>query len=210
MQIYSFGCSFTAGTGLISDDTWASLVADRLGLLHSNYGEAGAGNLRIAESVMKHARPGTFCIINWTWIDRFDFVDCLSETWKTVLPVDNSNYAKTYYRYLHSQYRDMLTCLSQAATVIDYLESQQIGFMMTVIDDLWLEPVHPQWHDPRAVTWLQYKLRPHLYDFEGRNFLSWAKQNNYPISDDWHPLDLAHAAAADVMQPIIASILRRA
>jgi hypothetical protein len=211
MNLRSFGCSFTAGTDLIDkNNVWSNIIADRLGVLHMNHAGAGIGNLCIAESVMQHATANDVCVINWTWIDRFDFVDPLSETWKSILPVDVNNYSKIYYRYLHSQYRDMLTSLLQAATVIDYLKSKNINFIMTIIDDLWMARVHRGWHDPLAVTWLQNKLRPYLHDFEGMNFLSWTRHHKFPISNTWHPLDEAHFAAADLMQPVIASILHRA
>ena len=211
MNLRSFGCSFTAGTDLFCpDNTWANVIAERLGLLHINHGEAGIGNLRIAENAMRYSRPGDLCIINWTWIDRFDFIDARSEDWKTILPVDVNDYTKTYYRYLHSQYRDMLANLMYAVSVIDYLERQNIHFVMTVIDDSWFARVQDEWHDSRTVTYLQQRLRPYLHFFEDKTFLDWSREKGFPISETWHPMDPAHFAAADLMQPVIESILRRA
>ena len=211
MKLRSFGCSFTAGTDLVDcEQNWPEILAYRLGALCINYSEPGVGNLYIAESVLQHARSGDFCIINWTYIDRFDFVDPASEEWKSILPGDISNYSKMYYRYLHSQYRDMLSNLLSAVAVVDFLEKESIPFIMTVIDDLWFERVYDSWHNSAAVTRLQSRLRPHVFDFEGQNFLSWARTKAYPISVANHPLDQAHAAAADLMQPVIASILHRA
>jgi hypothetical protein len=211
MEIRSFGCSFTAGTDLVDcEQNWPQILAKRLNVLCLNYSEPGTGNLFIAESVLRHARPGDFCIINWTYIDRFDFVDPVSEEWKSILPGDTANYSKTYYRYLHSQYRDMLSNLLTSVAVVDFLEKQSIPFMMTVIDDLWFELVHDSWHNSTAVTRLQSRLRQHVFDFEGQNFLSWARQKSYSISVANHPLDQAHVAAADLMQPVIESILHRA
>lgn len=211
MNLRSFGCSFTAGTDLFCEDNvWTNVIADRLGLLHINHGEGGIGNLRIAESAMRYSQPGDLCIINWTWIDRFDFIDARSEDWKTILPVDVNDYTKTYYRYLHSQYRDMLTNLLYAVAVIDYVERNKIQCVMTVIDDLWFARVQDEWHDSRTVTYLQQRLRPYVYDFNGMTFLDWSREKGFPISDGWHPMDPAHQAAADLMQPVIESILRTA
>lgn len=208
MRIGSFGCSFTAGTDLFDpEQTWPNIVAQRLGVMYINHAEPGIGNLRIAESVLQHTRPGDVCIINWTWIDRFDFVDSISETWKTILPVDINDYTKTYYRYLHSQYRDMLCSLMQAVALVDYLERNNVKFMMTMIDDLWFETVNEAWHEPRAVSNLQSRLIPYTHRFGNKNFLDWARDAGFPISDAWHPLDQAHDAAADIMQPIVYDLL---
>ena len=211
MKLRAFGCSFTAGTDLVdSENSWPILVARRIGALHMNHAEAGIGNLRIAESVLQHARPGDVCVINWTWIDRFDFVDRISEEWRSVLPADETNYSKIYYRHFHSQYRDMLSNLFTAVAVIDFLKQHNIPFIMTTIDHLWFENVVESWHNPIAVRSLQARLKPHVCDFEGKNFLDWAHDNGYPVSRTLHPLEQAHTAAADLMQPIIESILRKA
>ena len=211
MNLRSFGCSFTAGTDLFGvDNVWSNLIAERLGTIHLNHGQAGIGNLRIAELAMLHSQPGDVCVVNWTWIDRFDFIDVVSEDWKTILPVDVNNYAKTYYRYLHSQYRDMLSSLMLATSLIDYFERNGIRFMMTIIDDLWFESVEESWHNPRAIKHLQNRLKPYVHYFEGQNFLAWSKTKGFPISATSHPLDPAHEAAADLMQPIIESILHKA
>ena len=210
MPLRSFGCSFTAGTDLFCEDNvWSNIVAEKLDIWHVNHAQAGIGNLQIAESVMLHSMPGDICVINWSWIDRFDFVDPNSEQWKTILPVDVNDYTKTYYRYLHSQYRDMLTNLMHAASVIDFLERHNIPFVMTVIDHLWMQKVQQSWHESCAIDWMQSRLQPYLCDFQGQDLLNWARSNDFPISDTWHPLDLAHEKAAELMLPIIESILRK-
>lgn len=211
MNSRSFGCSFTAGTDLFSDDnTWPNIIAEKLGWLHINHAEAGIGNLRIAESVLTHANSGDFCVVNWTWIDRFDFVDFKSEQWKSIRPTNQDSISLAYYRDLHSQYRDMLVNLMYAVTVIDYFERNNISFIMTVIDNLWFEQVNPNWHDYKAITRLQNRLRPYVYFFQGMTFLDYSRDKGFPVSEAWHPMDLAHEAAAEIMLPVIASILHRA
>jgi hypothetical protein len=41
------------------------------------------------------------------------------------------------------------------------------------------------------------------------DFLTWSKQKGHAITSIGHPLEEAHAAAADLMQPVIESILHR-
>jgi hypothetical protein len=208
MMLKSFGCSFIFGTDLHDEGrpgtfagpsqlTWPALMAKTTGLDYDCYARPGAGNLRILENVLSHATSGNkdLFVIGWTWIDRFDYTTTQDE-WKTLLPVDNSALAKTYYKDLHSQYRDKLTTLLQIRTAIDTLNQQQIPFIMTYMDDLIFES---KWHATPAVISLQEFIRPYMMTFEGKNFLDWARAKNYEISPTLHPLETAHAAAAKSM-----------
>lgn len=211
MNIRSFGCSFTAGTDLFSaDNVWTNIIAERLGWLHMNHAEPAIGNLRIAESVIKHANTGDLCIVNWTWIDRFDFINQESENWTTILPGLNDKSSQFYYRYLHSQYRDLFSNLMHAVVIIDYFERNKINCIMTAIDDLWFDTVDMSLHHSRPVFCLQQRLGQYMHKFNGKNFLDWSRDQQFAISDTLHPLDDAHFAAADLMQPVIETILRRA
>jgi len=211
MNLRSFGCSFIYGSELSSrDNTWPARIADRLGLEHHNHGIEGAGNLRIMESILTHVTKDDICVVNWAWIDRFDFVTVRDEQWHSMVPCDTHSRAEFYYRNFHSQYRDMLTNLVYVKTALDHLECMGVGYLMTYMDDLLFETVKDSWHDSRAVTGLQHELRSHMVLFQGMTFLQWSRINQYPESQLWHPLDEAHFAAADLMQPVIASILHRA
>lgn len=211
MKLRSFGCSFIYGSELSNQaHTWPSRIADRLGLEHCNHGLEGAGNLRIMESILTHADSDSICVVNWTWIDRFDFVTVDNELWYSVVPSDTDHRANFYYRNLHSQYRDMLTNLAYVKTARDHLDCLGARYLMTYMDDLLFETVKDSWHDSRAVTGLQHELRSHMVLFQGMTFLQWSRINKYPESQLWHPLDEAHEAAADLMLPTIASILHRA
>ena len=211
LKLKSFGCSFIYGSELRDRSrTWPGIIAERLELEHENHGIEGAGNLRIMESILTHAEPDDICVINWTWIDRFDFVTVGNEQWCSIVPSDSHARAEFYYRNLHSQYRDMLTSLVYVKTALDHLDRMAVQQLMTYMDDLMFETVLDEWHDRRAVTHLQQQLRPHMCMFQDRTFLSWSRHNHYAESTLWHPLDPAHEAAADLMQPVIESILRRA
>ena len=208
MMLKSFGCSFIFGTDLRDDGrtgtyatpsnlTWPALLAKSAGLDYVCYARPGSGNLRILERVLSHAASGEkdLFVIGWTWIDRFDYTDP-QDSWNTILPVDDSTLGKTYYKDLHSQYRDKLTTLIHIRTAIDVLNQNQIPFIMTFMDDLIFES---QWHATPAVTSLQEFVRPYMTKFQGKTFLDWTRSHNYEISPTLHPLETAHAEAAKLM-----------
>ena len=217
MQLKSFGCSFIFGTDLADDGrhgpyatvsqlTWPALIAQKLGLGYSCYARPGSGNLRIIENIIMQStdtEPAVF-VINWTWIDRFDYANHLDNKWQTIMPVDDTSLARTYYKELHSQYRDKLTTLIHINTAIDLLQQKNIPFIMTYMDNLIFET---QWHCNPAILALQEKVRPYLQTFDGQNFLEWAKLNSYPISPTMHPLEPAHAAASHLMMPKVLKVI---
>jgi hypothetical protein len=212
MKLKSFGCSFMAGTDLVSPaSTWPAIVANDLNLDYQCYARPGIGNLQIMELVLDHCQQdGAIFVINWAWIDRFDFVDVSTESWHTLRPALDHTHADFYYRNLHSQYRDMFTNLCYIHTAIHFLISQNQRFIMTYMDYLLFETVDQNWHRSRAVQVLQNKIHPYLKDWQGKNFLDWSRAQGYDISPAWHPQDSAHQAAADYMLPKIDAILRRA
>jgi len=213
MILKSFGCSFIFGTdlpintndgpdfyephALFSRKAWPALIANELGLNYISYAKAGCGNLRILERVITQAADSdpAFFVIGWTWIDRYDYTNN-NDVWQTIVPVDKTDQAEFYYKNLHSQYRDKLTTLVYIKTAIDLLNQHKIPFIMTYMDDLILES---EWHTTPAVTSLQEYIRPFMTTFEGKTFLDWARTKNYEISPTLHPLEAAHAAAAEFM-----------
>ena len=112
------------------------------------------------------------------------------------MPIDENDVARTYYRNLHSEYRDKFTCLSYVKIAIDILNQQSIPFIMTFMDELIFDQ---RWHVNPGVQLLQDHVRPHMIEFEGHTFLDWSRSNGYPESVAWHPLEEAHQAAADYM-----------
>ena len=108
-----------------------------------------------------------------------------------------ADFAKTYYKHLHSQYQDKLLSLIYIKTAIDTMIEKQIPFIMTYIDDLIFET---EWHSSPAIQELQEYIRPHMVTFEGQNFLDWAKEKGFPISETLHPLEEAHQAAFELIK----------
>jgi len=211
MKLKSFGCSFIYGSDLRDrSQTWPALISKMLGIEYECYAIPGSGNLQILESILAQVQKNeeSIFVINWTWIDRFDFISVHDEKWQTLRPALDYANAEYYYRHLHSQYRDMLTNLSYVKTAVDALIQQHQKFIMTYMDHLMFEKIDPGWHDPMAVEHLQSKIFPWVSDFSGKNFLDWSRDQGFPVSDTWHPLEDAHKAAADYILPLVEKALK--
>ena len=157
---------------------------------------------------------GSLMIINWTMIDRFDYSNPKGMHYHngdidyvTLTPGNHNEESEFYFKKIHSEYRDKLTSLLYIKTAIDVLKKRNTRFIMTCLDDLLF---CQKWHAPPHVIELQQEIRPHIVDFEGMNFLDWARHKNFAIGPGGHPLDQAHAAAAELMWPAIDAILHRA
>ena len=219
MNLKSFGCSFIYGSEL-SDEiiydpskhrsprhsklTWPAHLARHLNYDYQCYARPGAGNLQIAERVLSHlaTTETALFVINWTFIDRFDYFDInnptrfFNNTWSTIMPVDETDIAKTYYKNLHSEIRDKLTTLMSIKLVVDTLQQKNCPFVMTYMDDLMFDK---RWHTTPAITDMQDYILPHMTTFDGLNLQQFAKKNGYPITSIGHPLEQAHAAAGELM-----------
>jgi hypothetical protein len=222
MKLKSFGCSLVFGSDL-SDElvgtdsaigtgfptasrlTWPAHIARHLDLNYCCYARPGAGNLQIMEQALNQAatdEPAVF-VISWSWIDRFDYYDSNWDSrtlspWKTIVPVDTDPLSQTYYRDIHSEYRDKLVSLTCIKTVIDTLQQKNIPFVMTYQDRLLFDD---RWHITMGVKDLQTYVQPYMTMFEDSTFIEWSKQNKFKISPTMHPLEEAHEAAAKVILP---------
>ena len=220
MNLKSFGCSFIYGSELSdeifwprantkrskhSELTWPAHLARHLNYNYLCYARPGAGNLQIAERALTHLATNeqALFVINWSFIDRFDYVDLNnpdtwpgSMRWSTLMPIDETDIAKTYYKQLHSEIRDKLTTLMNIKLVLDTLKQKNCPFVMTYMDDLMFDK---QWHTTPAITDIQDYIRQHMTQFDGLNLQQWTKKNGYPITSIGHPLEEAHAAAGQLM-----------
>lgn len=207
MKLKSFGCSFIYGDDLSdtfkltdpwSVQTWPALLAAHHQLPYCCYAKSGAGNLQIAQAVLKelaNPEPAVF-VVGWTWIDRFDYVNSVDSAWHTIRPSSNTDLAQMYYRQLHSQYADKLLSLVEIFSTLSLLQKQNRKYIITCQDQLLFET---NWHCDPAIALLQQQIMPEITWFENQTFLQWAKQKQYEISSNWHPLEAAHRAAADLL-----------
>jgi len=220
-KLKSFGCSFIYGTdledseiedseieGAASKKTWPALISKKLNLSYQCYAGPGQGNFKIYTDILanSYTNDTAIYIINWTWIDRFDYVD-QQEHWNTLRPADENQEQTFYYRHLHSQLSDMISSASYIVSAAEHLDSLNCQYIMTYMDHNLLTPINPNWHDPRYLEVLQQKLSKLLVNFEGLNFLDWSKKYQYPISKSWHPLEAAHQAAADYWLASVTKLL---
>ena len=162
--------------------------------------------MQILEQVLNQA-AGTdndLFVVNWSWIDRYDYIDQTTDhwqqnmvppktSWKTIMPVDTTNLAQTYYKELHSQYQDKLTTLIYIKTAIDILKQRECRFVMTYIDDLIFET---EWEPNPAISDLQKYIKPYMTQFENKTFLEWSNHRGFEISPSLHPLEEAHQNAS--------------
>jgi hypothetical protein len=213
MILKSFGCSFIFGSELSDEGknglyatgsqlTWPALIAEHFNYQYYTYSRPGSGNLQILERLMSQlagsVNDNLFCVIGWTWIDRFDY--CAKKSpwpglpWATLMPNDNTDAAKVYYRDLHSELQDKFLNLLYIRQAIDFLKAKSIPFVMTYMDNLLFDE---RWNTTPAISELQAYVKPYMTTFEGLNFQAWSKKNKYPISTIGHPLEQAHRSCAD-------------
>lgn len=224
MQLASFGCSLIYGNelsdngfGLPSQQSWPALLAKKFDLDYGCFAGGGRGNLMIMDRLTSqiHKNPDRVFVIQWTYIDRFDYSDPDghhlsgkgSNDYLTLLPRQDTPTSNFYFRNLHSEFRDKITNLVYMKTALDLLIEKRCRFLMTCIDDLiWCD----QYNTTRAMPAWQTYIKDHMTFFEDKNFVQWSRDKNLPMGREGHPLDQAHAAAADIMVPTIDAILRRA
>lgn len=221
----SFGCSFIYGTDLsdcgggydhASKLTYPALMASKLGLQYKCHAFGSRGNLFILHCIIYAIKCRTFqdqspWIINWTYIDRFDYYLPDSDAympWCTILPNGQGTPTeKNYFENLHTEFIDKFRSLTYIYSAIQALKSEKIPFIMTYMDHLLFDT---KFHTSGCIEFLQRQIEPHMTTFEGMDFLSWSKHKGFALGKTGHPVEDAHAAAADLMQPVIASILHRA
>jgi len=212
MIFKSFGCSLIFGTDLPdlangfleagSNFTWPAKLAQKKAADYKCHARAGAGNLQILEQILNQSNvtdSATF-IIGWSFINRFDYyrpkVHSLSP-WKTLMPIEQSDIARVYYRDLHSEYCDKLSSLAYIKLAIDTLTQKKISFVMTYMDETLFDR---ESNITAVVTELQDYVKPYMTKFDGQTFLHWSQKNGFPISKTLHPLEEAHTAAAELIE----------
>lgn len=209
MVLKSFGCSFIWGSELpderpgqcASELTWPSLAAQSLGLEYQCHARPGCGNLYIAQQILAQAQAGDMIVVNWTYIDRYDYTYTDNDTqWLTCRPSQGDAGSDLYYRNFHSQYRDKLTNLITIANICYYLDRLGSRSFMTYQDSLLFET---QWHLDVAIERLQSQVRPFLYDFNGLNFVQWAHSQGYAVTPQGHLLAEGHRAVQHLVQSSI-------
>ena len=186
-----------------SNSTWPALIAQRLGIGYDCFAQPGVGNQSIFKQIIAaYTRYKNHAIysINWTWSDRYDYFDENRNEWATVRPTgaEEEDVDRAYYRYFHNDLHNKFSTLSYIDHAIKFLKENQCQFVMTFMDPVMMNRKH---HAPDYVQTLQDSVRSFLHTFDGKNFLEWSKDNQHPISANWHPLESAHKHAAEYLWP---------
>lgn len=98
-RFFTFGCSFTHFVW----PTWADLIGYNFGENYYNYGQLGAGNIFIFNSIVEANQVHKFTkddliIIQWSSLDREDrYIDCNWVTPGCLINYQTSDYIKKYY-----------------------------------------------------------------------------------------------------------------
>jgi len=206
-SLVSFGDSFTYGTELSdcvnqhSNKTWTALCAKDLGLIYQCLAKGGWGNQAISHEIFRkysesQYKNKNFYVINWAWIERFDYIDIDSNDWKTVHPRHENLLSHFFYRHIDNQNWNLIRNLQIIYSTIKFLESQGCDFFMTCIDDNLFGENYSNNHASTILT-LQSLVKPYIHTIEDKNFYSWSMEKKFPNGPNGHPLEQAHAAASE-------------
>jgi hypothetical protein len=209
LKLKSFGDSFVYGTDLSdaantpSKLTWPALVANQLNLEYSCLAVGGIGNSRIFNSLVYELveypdYQDHFYLIQWTWRDRFDYPDPKSWRWQTIRPTAEDPNAEYYYRHLHSDYQDLWLSLEHIFAAQSLLEKLNCRYIMTCLDEsIMHEKVNNMKQSNYTLEIIRKLVNSKINWFEGQGFLNWSRTQGFQESPLWHPLEAAHAAAAE-------------
>jgi len=209
-KIISFGDSCMYGSDLSDCDgteksqfsqlTWPALCAKELGLESDCQARGGSGNHNISKNILNFTNCSSLVIINWSWIDRFDYDDDSYGWQKTIRPGSDDHISKFFYKEIHTEEDDKFRSLSYIYTAHQYLRNQNIPFISTYMDQLILDQ---RWNVSSGIIKLQDQIKDDLITFpNNQTFLEWSRSNGYPESKGCHPLEQAHQEAAKIWLPI--------
>lgn len=207
MKLKSFGCSFIWGSELpdiqlpknFSNLTWPARLSHELNMLYECHAWPGRGNFFIANQVLDQLathEPALY-VINWTWIDRFDFVnqDYGIDRWETLTPGKRMHQQSDfYYRNLHSELRDKLHGLQLIKLVALELLAAKQPFIMTYMDNLIFDQ---RWNTSPSMIKQQEFLKSHMLHWtidqqELINWSLWAVQHGHSVTSNNHLLESGH------------------
>lgn len=207
-KLIAFGDSFTWGSELkdevesnsrhYSHYTWPALLAKENNQEYHCLAKPGAGNHTIARNVLANLdtiNSADTVIVNWTYIDRWDYYNLQDNKWHTVRPSSNTTtlFDRYYYKYFQSELWDKFESLKLFVLVYDMLNKLNIKLIMTCNDPLVFDT---KFHAPKYITVLQDTIKDKIQYFEDRGFYRWAKFHKFPLGPkNSHPLEEAHQKA---------------
>ena len=204
-KVIAVGDSFTRGDELTdcstnsriaphhthSLSTWPALVAKDCIAEYDCMAIGGRGNhwISIMISTLLEKHKDALFIVNWTWFERFDYIDAETDQWTVTHPRHEDKLAHYFYKHIDSDKWNLHRNLQQIHSTICLLEQNNIDFIMTCMDPM-------LYTNARFVKTLQDQVLHRIINFYGYNFLDWAKNKNFKVGPKGHPLEKAHAEAA--------------
>jgi len=219
-KVIAIGDSFTRGDELadcpaqlsktkcqFSTQTWPALIAKSLNADYDCRAFGGIGNLQTSFKTIGKIKQDYLYIVNWTWFERFDYVNVVIDEWQTTHPKHEDKLDHYFYRNLDSDLWNLFRNLQQIHSTISLLKQHNTDFIMTCLDPTYSikikdcrpnQALFQKWDD--VIIDLQEQVLPYIIEFNGMSFLDWAKHNNYQLGPNGHPLEDAHSAAAQYIQ----------
>jgi len=218
-KVIAVGDSFTRGDELAdcpnqlheylfpfqySNYTWPARVAELLHCDYECYAIGGIGNQWISWKTANKLEQDTLVIVNWTWFERFDYVETGIDVWRSTHPRYEDKLNHFFYRNLDNDIWNLHRNLQQMHSAISLLKQNNVNFIMTCLDSAYSSCFHTlrpsgsdtftHWENPIAN--LQAQVVPYILDFHGMSFLEWSKYKNFKFGSNGHPLEKAHTEAA--------------
>ena len=193
-RIVSAGCSFIHGSELgdevpYSQSTYPALIAKHLKVDYNCIAYPSASNQGIAKQILESkADWQSFYIVQWTYPSRFGvhlnqsikdknkqpttWLDLAPNSWDYEMGIPELS--KKIYTYTgHKQYMFQTELCMRA--VKGYLDSQGAHYLFL-----------PACNDIAELT---------MHSFQGKGFIEWCTDKNFPVGPHKHPLQQAHQEA---------------
>ena len=190
-----------------SKNTWSALLAEHLKLAYICHAKPGCSNETILRKLIQYIpniSSNDFVVINWTYIDRWDFVDPtalpIDTQWTTITPTNKnkSSFEKFYFKYIQSELLHKWESLRNILLAIKVLKEKNIKFLMTCTDKLILDQTY---HAPSYIKNIQAEIVDYIIWFEELGFDDWCTKHKFPRGkENNHPLEEAHIAAFEYIK----------
>jgi len=221
-RVIAIGDSFTRGDELAdynntsdfyhhSKNTWPALIAKSLNADYKCVAIGGRGNQWISWEVAAniynsydYGNTNFLFIVNWSWFERFDYVNIDDDSWMTTHPRHDNKLDHYFYRNLDSDLWNLFRNLQQIHSTISLLKQHNINFIMTCIDPLYNTDIC----NNRSTQWIEgwrkairiLDISSNITTFDNMTFLEWSHINDFKCGPNGHPLEDAHSAAAQYIQ----------
>lgn len=223
MKLLAGGCSLIYGTEISdattgpSQLTYPALLARQFGLEYSCTANPGDGNDSICRKIIEAVDDEVgLVVVTWSYHDRFEF-NYNNHGWQS-LKNPNSMFVEQINQLAKPFYADLTEVYSWSKYIQDivllqtFLINKGIPFIFSSADDAFFNDSIVIKSD--ALYQQLYSLidfTKWIYWHDSANnkvgFVKWAKTHNYPMGNNGHPLELAHANTYKLVKPQVEMIL---